>query len=118
MNVPIPRAPRRSSGQSVRAMARMTSPLVPLDTHALVPLKIQSSPSRTACVRSDAASEPASGSESANAPSISPRASGLSQRLSAHRFPSAESSASERVVDASMTAIDASTIAISSSTTR
>ena len=80
MNVLIPRAPRRSSGESVRAMARMTSPLVPLDTHALVPFRIQSSPSRTACVRSDAASEPASGSDSANAPSNSPRAIGLRKR--------------------------------------
>jgi len=46
----------------------MTSPLVPLETQALVPLRIQSSPSRTAWVRSDAASEPASGSESAKVP--------------------------------------------------
>ena len=76
MNALMPRAPRRSSGESVRAMAMMTSALLPFVTHALVPLSTQSSPSRTACVRSDAASEPASGSESAKAPSNSPRAIG------------------------------------------
>src|ERR1043166_8852775 len=76
MNALIPRGPRRSSAPSVRAMARITVPGDPLETHALVPFRTQWSPWRTACVRSDAASEPASGSDSANAPSNSPRAIG------------------------------------------
>ena len=42
MNVPMPRAPRRSLGESVRAMARITSAWLPLVTHAFVPLRTQS----------------------------------------------------------------------------
>ena len=60
MNALIPRAPRRSPGESVRAMATITPAAGPLETHAFVPFNTQQSPSRTACVRSEAASEPAS----------------------------------------------------------
>src|SRR6267143_851903 len=48
--------------------------------HAFVPFSTQSLPSFTACARNDAASEPASASESANPASNSPRAMALSQR--------------------------------------
>src|SRR6267143_23298 len=48
--------------------------------HAFVPFNTQSLPSFTACARSDAASEPASASESANPASNSPRAIGFNQR--------------------------------------
>src|SRR5882672_6869273 len=48
--------------------------------HAFVPFSTHSLPSFTACARSDAASEPASASESANPASNSPRAMALSQR--------------------------------------
>ena len=81
MNAPMPRAPRRVvrrvGARHARGSRRRRCRC---ETHALVPLSTQSSPSRTACVRSDAASEPASGSESANAPSISPRAIGCRKR--------------------------------------
>ena len=76
----MPRAPRRSPGESVRAITMSTSASLPLVTHAFVPFSTQQSPSRTACEVSDAASDPASGSESANAPSISPRAIGARKR--------------------------------------
>jgi hypothetical protein len=42
-------------------MTSTTPACVPLDTQAYVPFNTQLSPSRTACVRSEAASEPASG---------------------------------------------------------
>ena len=80
MNALMPRAPRRSDGVSVRAITISTSASLPLVTHALVPLITQQSPSRTACDVSDAASDPASGSDSANAPSSSPRAIGARKR--------------------------------------
>ena len=76
MKVEMPFRPRRASVLSVRAMARMTPAWVPLVTHDFVPSITQWSPSRTACALSDAASEPASGSDSAKAPSSSPRAIG------------------------------------------
>ena len=87
MNALIPRAPRRSWGESVRAIARMTPPYPPPDTHALVPFNTQPSPSRTAWHVSDAASEPASGSESANTPRRSPRAIGLRYRVFCSSLP-------------------------------
>ena len=49
MNAPMPFAPLRSPGKSVRAMTMMTSASLPCDTHAFAPLMIQSAPSRTAC---------------------------------------------------------------------
>src|SRR6266704_1479452 len=51
-----------------------------LVAHAFVPFSTQCLPSRVACDRSDAASEPDSASESANPASSSPRAIGFSQR--------------------------------------
>ncbi len=52
----------------------------PLVAQAFIPFSTQPSPSRTACARIPAGSEPASGSESANPTSSSPRASGFSHR--------------------------------------
>src|SRR5437667_215065 len=66
MNAPMPLAPLRSSGVSVRAIVMTTPACVPLETHAFVPLRTQQSPSGVACVRSDAASDPLSGSDSAS----------------------------------------------------
>ena len=78
---------RRIGARHREDRRRRASPLV---THAFVPLSTQSSPSRTACVRSDAASDPASGSDSANAPSISPRAIGLRNRSFCSSLPYAQ----------------------------
>src|SRR6266478_1262249 len=80
MNVEIPLGPRRALGVSVRAMIIMRSAVPAFVAHALVPFSTQSFPSFAACDRSDAASEPASASESANPASSSPRAIGFSQR--------------------------------------
>ncbi len=63
--------------RSVAAMMTSTSALLPCVMKVLVPLSTQSSPSRTAVVRVPAASLPALGSVSAQAPSFSPRASGV-----------------------------------------
>jgi hypothetical protein len=52
----------------------------PFVIHCFVPVTVQPSPSGTAVVRSDPASEPESGSVSANAPSASPAASGGTKR--------------------------------------
>src|SRR6266851_1053371 len=80
MNVEIPLGPRRALGVSVRTMIIMRSAVPAFVAHALVPFSTQSFPSFVACDRSDAASEPASASESANPASSSPRAIGFSQR--------------------------------------
>src|SRR5207249_6965884 len=80
MKVEIPLAPRRAFGVSVRAMIIMRSAVPAFVAHALVPFSTQSFPCLVACARSDAASEPASASESAKPASSSPRAIGFSQR--------------------------------------
>src|SRR6266852_3000763 len=80
MNVEIPLGPRRALGVSVRTMIIMRSAVPAFVAHALVPFSTQSFPSFVACDRSDAASEPASASESANPASSPPRAIGFSQR--------------------------------------
>ena len=80
MNAPIPRPPRRAPLVSVRAIVRITPAVLPLVTQLLVPFKIQDLPSFTAWVVSAAASEPASGSDKAKAPRISPRAIFLRNR--------------------------------------
>src|SRR5438093_215041 len=80
MKVEIPLAPRRALGVSVRAMIIMRSAVPAFVAHALVPFSTQSFASFVACARSDAASEPASASESANPARSSPRAIGFSQR--------------------------------------
>ncbi len=72
----MPRGPRRSPGSSVRAITSTTSASPPLVTHIFSPFSTQSSPSRTARALRLAASLPASASESAKAPSTSPRAMG------------------------------------------
>ena len=61
-------------------MMTSTSALLPCVMKVLVPLSTQWSPSRTAVVRVPAASLPALGSVSAQAPSFSPRANGVSHR--------------------------------------
>src|SRR6185312_4387244 len=119
MNAPIPRPPLRLSAVSVRACTRITPAYGPLVTHALVPLRIQSSPSRTACVDNAAASEPASGSESAKAPSNSPRAIGLRKRCFWSSLPKVDSiCVGSELWTLIITATDASAAAISSSATR
>src|SRR5207253_2152440 len=80
MNAELPLGPRRALGVSVRAMIIMRSAVPAFVAHALVPFSTQSFPSFVACDRSDAASEPASASDSANPASSSPRAIGFSQR--------------------------------------
>src|SRR3989442_3367531 len=80
MNVEMPLAPRRASGLSVRTMIIMRSAFPAFVAQALAPFSTQCFPSFVACDRSDAASEPASASESANPASNSPRAIGFSQR--------------------------------------
>src|SRR6185437_11931929 len=119
MNAPIPRPPLRLSAVSVRACTRITPAYGPLVTHALVPLRIQSSPSRTACVDNAAASEPASGSDSAKAPSNSPRAIGLRKRCFWSSLPKVDSiCVGSELWTLIITATDASAAAISSSATR
>ena len=119
MNAEMPRAPRRMAGASVRAMTRMTPAWLPADTQDLVPSSTQWSPSRTACVRSDAASEPASDSDNANAPSNSPRAIGARKRCFCSSLPKRRiiCVGSELCTDIK-TAADASAAAISSRTRR
>jgi hypothetical protein len=80
MKAPIPLAPLRSPGWSVRTMATTTSPKPPLVTHALAPFSTHPPSALRACALMPAASEPESGSESEKAPSDSPRAMGFSQR--------------------------------------
>ena len=61
-------------GGSVTAITTATPPTPALVMNALVPLRVNWSPSRTARVFMAAASEPEPGSVSAQAPSVSPRA--------------------------------------------
>jgi len=61
-------------------MIIMRSAVPALVAHALVPFRTHSLPSFVACARSDAASDPASASDSANPASSSPRAMGFSHR--------------------------------------
>ena len=74
-----PRGP--SVDGSVRAKRRNVSAWLPFVIHCFEPVIRQPSPSATAVVRSEPASEPASGSVSANAPIASPRASGGTNRV-------------------------------------
>src|SRR5690242_6477054 len=68
-------------------MTSMRSAVPPFVAHALAPFSTHSFPSRAARVRSAAASEPDSGSESANPTRTSPRAIGRSQRSCCARVP-------------------------------
>src|SRR6267143_4877905 len=81
MNVEIPLAPRRALGWSVRTMIIIRSAVPAFVAHALVPFNTQSLPSFAACARREAASDPASASDSAKPASSSPRAIGFSQRF-------------------------------------
>ncbi len=67
----IPRGPWRGS---TVANSVMTPACEPLEHQSLVPFRTYRSPFLTAVVRSDAASDPASGSESEYAASSSPAA--------------------------------------------
>jgi hypothetical protein len=93
--------------------------LAPLVTQALVPVRIQSFPSRRARVVSAAASEPASGSDNAKAPSVSPRAMGGRKRARCSSEPCRKIiCVGSELWTLIRTAADASTAAISSSATR
>ena len=63
---------------SVTAITMATSPCLPLVMNCLTPLITYSPPCLTAVVRKEDASEPTCGSVRQNAPSSSPRASGVS----------------------------------------
>ncbi len=65
---------------SVTAITIAMSPFLPLVMNCLTPSRTYSSPSFTAVVRKPPASEPTWGSVRQNAPSRSPRASGLRKR--------------------------------------
>ncbi|MDB4880086.1 MAG: hypothetical protein JWL60_1532 [Gemmatimonadetes bacterium] len=119
MNAEIPLLPRRAPGASVRAMTMMTSAKVPEVTQLFVPVRTQESPSRTAWQRSEEASEPASGSLRANAPIISPRAIGRSQRSRCASLPKLSSiCVGSELCTLISTAVDASADAIASSASR
>ena len=70
----IPRSTRkpRISPSSVRAQTIAMSAIEPFVIHILAPLRIQSAPSRRACVRIVPGSEPASGSVRPKQPITSP----------------------------------------------
>ena len=74
---------------SVTAMTIATSPFLPLVMNCLTPFSTYSAPSSVALVFSPPASEPTCGSVRQNAPSISPRASGLSHSSFCASFPQA-----------------------------
>ena len=70
--VPFSTMKPRISPSPVRAQTIAMSAIVPFVIHIFVPLRIQSSPSRRACVRIVPGSEPASGSVSPKQPITSP----------------------------------------------
>ena len=85
--------------------------------HCFAPVIDQPSPSATAAVRSDPASEPASGSVSAKAPTVSPRASGGTKRDFCSSVPKARiGSVTALVCTATVTPTPASARDSSSST--
>ena len=71
--VPFSTMKPRISPSSVRAQTTAMSAIVPFVIHIFVPLRIQSAPSRRACVRIVPGSEPASGSVRPKQPITSPR---------------------------------------------
>ena len=81
--------PRLPAPRSVTAKTIATSAVLPDVMNCLTPSITQSLPSRTATVRSAAASEPACGSVRQNAPSLRPAASGRSQRSFCSSLPQA-----------------------------
>ncbi len=72
---------------SVRAHTTATSEIDPLVIHILLPVRIQSSPSRTARVRIEPGSEPESGSVRPKQPISSPAAMPGSQRCLCSSLP-------------------------------
>ncbi len=86
-NAETPFAPGVSG--SVRAKSRKVEACSPFVIHCLAPVIVQPSPFASAFVRSDAASDPASGSVSAKAPMPSPRASGGTKRERCSSVPNA-----------------------------
>ena len=70
----------RIAPSSVLAQTTATSAIVPFVIHIFAPFRIQSEPSRRACVRIEPGSEPASGSVSPKQPIASPACIGGSQR--------------------------------------
>ena len=70
----------RIAPSSVRAHTIATSAIVPLVIHIFAPFRIQSEPSRRACVRMAPGSEPASGSVRPKQPIASPACIAGSQR--------------------------------------
>ena len=102
---------------SPRAKTRIVPPKLPLVIHCFVPVSRQPSPSRSAFVRSERASEPEPDSVSANAPIFSPRASGGTSVWACSSVPNlAIGSVHADVWTATVTPIPASAREISSST--
>jgi hypothetical protein len=120
MNAEIPFDPSRRSAESVRAMTMTTPASLPVVTQLFVPCNVhEPSAERTAWHRSAEASDPASGSLNAKAPSFSPRAIGLRKRSFCASLPKLSSICVGRELCTLIsTAIDASAAAISSSASR
>ena len=101
----------------MRANSSTVPAKAPLVIHCFAPVIVQPSPSATAAVRSEPASEPASGSVSANAPIASPRASGGTKRLRCSSVPKVRiGSVTALVCTATVTPTPASARESSSST--
>ena len=115
MNALTPAAPGVSG--SVRAKRMNVPAKRPFVIHCFAPVMRQPSPSASARVRSAPASEPASGSVSANAPICSPRASGGTKRARCSSVPNASNgSVAALVCTATVTPTPASPRDSSSST--
>ena len=115
MNAETPFAPGVSG--SVRAKSSTVPAKPPFVIHCFEPVIDQPSPVATAAVRSAPASEPASGSVSANAPIASPRASGGTKRLRCSSVPKVRiGSVTALVCTATVTPTPASARESSSST--
>jgi hypothetical protein len=78
--VPFSTTKPRIAPSSVRAQTTAMSAIVPFVIHIFVPFRIQSEPSRPACVRIEPGSEPASGSVRPKQPIASPACIAGSQR--------------------------------------
>ena len=101
----------------MRAKRRNVDAWLPFVHHCFVPVIRQPSPSGTAVVRSEPASEPEPGSVSANAPSASPRASGGTKRAFCSSVPNVTiGSVAALVCTATVTPTPASARESSSST--
>ena len=119
MNAEMPRDLWASAIGVERAMTMITSAWLPVVTQLFVPVSTQSSPSRSARQVSDDASDPASGSLSANAPIFSPRAIGRRKRSFCSVVPKLSSiCVGSELCTLINTAVDASATAISSSAIR